>query len=203
MVVKSVAFSQNVREALATVVRQVLAEPLLYEVELVFSFKGVRRVEVPAERIASTRHEGRCPVSGRDSRSEAAMKLSEAILLGAMMKPQAVRALFNHDGACALGGALLAVGATGEPALGSVRNRWPWVFTVSADCPSCGRSGPSSASSRISTTITAGLGSRSPGGSPRSSPWIPFLRPQPDAGFEAPPRSALSNSASAERRSPC
>lgn len=142
MVVKSVAFSQNVREALATVVRQVLAEPLLYEVELVFSFKGVRRVEVPAERIASTRHEGRCPVSGRDSRSEAAMKLSEAILLGAMMKPQAVRALFNHDGACALGGALLAVGATGEPALGSVRNRWPGVFTVSADCPSCGRSGP-------------------------------------------------------------
>jgi hypothetical protein len=70
------------------------------------------------------------------------MKLSEAILLGAMMRPQAFRALFTDDGACALGGALLAVGASGEPALRSVRNRWPWVFTVSAECPSCGRSCP-------------------------------------------------------------
>ena len=46
-----VHFSQNVREALGTVVRQISAEPLVYEVELLFSFKGVRRVEVPAERI--------------------------------------------------------------------------------------------------------------------------------------------------------
>ena len=51
MVVKGVSFSQNVREALGTVVRQVSAEPPVYEVELLFSFKGVRRVEVPAERI--------------------------------------------------------------------------------------------------------------------------------------------------------
>lgn len=70
------------------------------------------------------------------------MRLSEAIQLGAMMKPQAFRALFTDDRACALGGALLAVGAVREPALRSVRNRWPWVLTVSADCPSCGRSGP-------------------------------------------------------------
>lgn len=46
-----VHFSQNVREVLATVVRRVSAEPLVYEVELLFSFKGIRRVEVPAERI--------------------------------------------------------------------------------------------------------------------------------------------------------
>lgn len=51
MVVKGVSFSQNVREALGTVVRQVSGEPPVYEVELLFSFKGVRRVEVPAERI--------------------------------------------------------------------------------------------------------------------------------------------------------
>jgi hypothetical protein len=70
------------------------------------------------------------------------MELSEAILLGTMIRPQAFRALFTDDGACALGGALLAVGATGEPALESVRNLWPWVFTVSADCPGCGRPGP-------------------------------------------------------------
>jgi hypothetical protein len=70
------------------------------------------------------------------------MKLSEAIWLGAMMKPQAFRALFTDDGACALGGALLAVGAIGGAALRSVRNQWPWALTVSADCPNCGRSGP-------------------------------------------------------------
>jgi hypothetical protein len=70
------------------------------------------------------------------------MKLSEAILLGAMVSPQAFRALFRDDGACALGGALLAVGAIGEPALRSVRRRWPWVVAVSANCPSCGCSCP-------------------------------------------------------------
>jgi hypothetical protein len=70
------------------------------------------------------------------------MRLSEAILLGAMMRPQAFRALLTDDRACALGGALLAVGATAEPALRSVRNRWPWAFIVSANCPDCGRSCP-------------------------------------------------------------
>jgi hypothetical protein len=51
MVVKGVSFSQNVREALGTVVRQISAEPPVYEVELLFSFKGIRLVEAPVERI--------------------------------------------------------------------------------------------------------------------------------------------------------
>ena len=51
LTIGGVHFSQNVREALGTVVRQVAAEPAVYEVELLFSFKGIRRVEVPAERI--------------------------------------------------------------------------------------------------------------------------------------------------------
>lgn len=51
LTVSGVHFSQNVREALGTVVRQVSAEPPVYEVELLFSFKGVRRVEVPADRL--------------------------------------------------------------------------------------------------------------------------------------------------------
>ncbi len=50
MVVQGVAFSQNVREALGTIVRQTSADPPTYLVELLFSFKGVKRVEVPAER---------------------------------------------------------------------------------------------------------------------------------------------------------
>jgi hypothetical protein len=70
------------------------------------------------------------------------MKLSEAILLGAMMSPQAFRALFRDEGACALGAALLAVGPISEPAIRSVLKRWPWAMTVSTDCPGCGHSCP-------------------------------------------------------------
>lgn len=51
LTIGGVHFSQNVREALGTVVRQISAEPLVYEVELLFSFKGIRRIEVSAERI--------------------------------------------------------------------------------------------------------------------------------------------------------
>jgi len=48
---KGVTFSQNVREAVATIVQQVTADPPVYLVELLFSFKGVKRVEVPEDRI--------------------------------------------------------------------------------------------------------------------------------------------------------
>ena len=51
MVVQGVSFSQNVREALGTIVRQTSPDPSVYLVELLFSFKGVKRVEVPEERV--------------------------------------------------------------------------------------------------------------------------------------------------------
>ena len=51
MVIQSVAFSQNVREAFGTIVRQTSPDPPVYLVELLFSFKGVKRVEVPEDRI--------------------------------------------------------------------------------------------------------------------------------------------------------
>ena len=54
MVVQGVSFSQNVREALATIVRQSSADPPVYLVELLFSFKDVKRVEVLEERIHPT-----------------------------------------------------------------------------------------------------------------------------------------------------
>jgi hypothetical protein len=46
-----VLFSQNVQEALGTVLDQVATDPPRYRVELLFSFKGVKRVEVPADRV--------------------------------------------------------------------------------------------------------------------------------------------------------
>ncbi len=51
LTVKGVTFSQNVREAVGTIVQQVTPNPPVYLVELLFSFKGVKRVEVPEERI--------------------------------------------------------------------------------------------------------------------------------------------------------
>jgi len=51
LTIKGVAFSQNVQEALGTVIQRTAAEPPTYLIELLFSFKGVKRVEVPEERI--------------------------------------------------------------------------------------------------------------------------------------------------------
>ena len=51
LTIRGVRFSQNVQKALGTVVQQVSAEPPVYLVELVFSFKGIKRVEVPEARI--------------------------------------------------------------------------------------------------------------------------------------------------------
>ena len=51
LVIQGVTFSQNVQKALGTVVRQVSTDPPVYLVELLFSFKGVKRLEVPGERI--------------------------------------------------------------------------------------------------------------------------------------------------------
>jgi hypothetical protein len=51
MTIQGVVFSENVREVFATVLEQTAPEPPSYRVELLFSFQGVKRVEVPAERI--------------------------------------------------------------------------------------------------------------------------------------------------------
>jgi hypothetical protein len=46
LTVQGVSFSQNVRKALGTIVRQVSTDPPTYQVELLFSFRGIKRVEV-------------------------------------------------------------------------------------------------------------------------------------------------------------
>jgi hypothetical protein len=51
LTIKGVAFSQNVKKALGTVVQQVSSDPPVYLVELLFSFKGIKRVEVAEDRI--------------------------------------------------------------------------------------------------------------------------------------------------------
>jgi len=51
LVIQGVRFSQNVQKALGTIVQQISTDPPVYKVELLFSFKGVKRVDVPEERI--------------------------------------------------------------------------------------------------------------------------------------------------------
>jgi len=51
LTIQGVGFSQNVKEALGTIMQLVSAEPPTYLVELLFSFKGVKRVEVAEDRI--------------------------------------------------------------------------------------------------------------------------------------------------------
>ena len=51
LVIQGVSFSPNVQKALGTILQQVSADPPVYQVELLFSFRGVKRVDVPEERI--------------------------------------------------------------------------------------------------------------------------------------------------------
>jgi hypothetical protein len=49
--VKSVTFQAAVTDAVGHIVRQTSEDPPVYLVRLLFSFRGVDEVEVPAERI--------------------------------------------------------------------------------------------------------------------------------------------------------
>ena len=51
MQVGSVLFHAAVTDAVGTVLQQISADPPVYLVELLFSFKGVKRVELPEDRI--------------------------------------------------------------------------------------------------------------------------------------------------------
>lgn len=78
------------------------------------------------------------------------MKLSDAIRLGAMLKPQAACIHSPHAGGstCGIGAAADAIGALGRPydiasdqfAMRAVEERWPAVTKASAECAACGAS---------------------------------------------------------------
>jgi hypothetical protein len=51
MLVQGVVFHAAVTDAVGTIVKQTSQEPPKYLVRLMFSFKGVNEVEVPADRI--------------------------------------------------------------------------------------------------------------------------------------------------------
>jgi hypothetical protein len=54
MQVEGVTFHAAVTDAVGTIVRQTKEDPLMYLVRLLFSFRGISEVEVPADRIRSS-----------------------------------------------------------------------------------------------------------------------------------------------------
>jgi hypothetical protein len=76
----------------------------------------------------------------------ATMKLSEAIRMNGMMKPQGFGgiSIADPDAPCALGGALQSVGRqlpfVSEPNYNFVRDIWPFL-DEERDCPECGYTG--------------------------------------------------------------
>ena len=54
LVIQGVAFSQNVQKVLGKIVEQVSTTSSAYKVELLVSFKGIKRVDVLETRVHST-----------------------------------------------------------------------------------------------------------------------------------------------------
>jgi hypothetical protein len=51
LMIEGVTFHAAVTDALATVIRKTRDDPPAYIVDLLFSFKGLKQIEVPEERI--------------------------------------------------------------------------------------------------------------------------------------------------------
>ena len=51
LMIQGVTFHAAVTDALGTVVKQTSQDPATYLIDLMFSFKGLKQVEVPEERI--------------------------------------------------------------------------------------------------------------------------------------------------------
>lgn len=65
------------------------------------------------------------------------MKLSEAILLGSMLRPQMRNEFMGPTGSCALGAAGEALGFLAHGDLTPYEVQWPWVATRAVECPVC------------------------------------------------------------------
>ena len=67
------------------------------------------------------------------------MKLSEAIRLGAMLRPQTFASFFGDDGSCAIGAASEAAGLRVGRAVDvdGLRKMWAPIWAIKAQCPVC------------------------------------------------------------------
>lgn len=66
------------------------------------------------------------------------MKLSTAIRLGSMLRPQGFGSYLDHDDrTCAFGAAFDAIGILMEMATLRVDQNWPWCQRMEMECPAC------------------------------------------------------------------
>jgi hypothetical protein len=74
------------------------------------------------------------------------LKLSEAIRLGAMIRPQTMDAFFARGHSCAWGAALEATGTAYDEQLlwanDTIFRQWGWILNRMVRCPACGEVRP-------------------------------------------------------------
>lgn len=101
------------------------------------------------------------------------MRLSEAIRLGAMMRPQGFGHLYSKGRTCAFGAAYDAVGIGAENVGGEdACPCWPWVMLTMADCPVCGDR------QTISCVVTSHLNDCHGWTRERIAGWVATIEPQ-------------------------
>lgn len=100
------------------------------------------------------------------------MKLSEAIRLGAMLKPQAFHGEPNRPESCAMTAACEAAGI-GTGLVSDYIEEWPWLGDLGG-CPVCRHGG------RISYVIACCLNDRHKWTRERIADWVAAIEP-PDA----------------------
>lgn len=102
------------------------------------------------------------------------MKLSEAIRLGAMLRPQAFGTEFDGKGTCAFGAALEACGVPAQQLTSrSLPAEWRWVNSASGTCPECAGVVPV-----VSSVISMHLNDTHGWTRERIADWVATIEPQ-------------------------
>ena len=114
------------------------------------------------------------------------MRLSEAIRLGALLKPQAFEKLFDGHGTCAIGSAMDACGDALSAYFCNaiqdeiIHQRWPVLGQAGVRCPACwaGQYVEHGSSDNVLCNITT-LNDRHYWTREQIAEWVATLEPQP------------------------
>lgn len=129
------------------------------------------------------------------------MKLSEAIRLGAMLKPQGFGEFLFDGRSCALGAAMDAGGIPDDCAtVPNLLSRWPLLATAAVPCPECDDKHGSQGDIHDNVTI---LNDAHQWSRERIADWIESIErarePQSPAACEAPQADSVSLVSDAEQ----
>ncbi len=120
------------------------------------------------------------------------MKLSEAMRLGAMIRPQGYRTYWSSKGgSCALGAALEATGydfpsaGFGVPTL-TLQNYWPFIWRIEVKCP-----GGCPGNMELPKAIITHLNDDHCWTRERIADWIATIEPAEEAAIVEPAQEVL------------